>query len=89
MKRILTLVCAPALLLAALAAPARAAYDPATDYMAAMCEAVAAGDWAAGAAARVASLLMPRDARPHNGGVRGCFQPLGRRRRRAHVLVLG
>ena len=49
MKRILTLVCAPALLLAALAAPARAAYDPDTDYMAAMCEAVMAGDFGAGA----------------------------------------
>ena len=48
MRRILLLICVIALLTAALAVPACAAYDPETDYMAAMCEAVMAGDWAAG-----------------------------------------
>ena len=51
MKRIFAFVCALALLASALACPAAAAYAPETDYMAAMCAAVAAGDYAAGAAA--------------------------------------
>ena len=48
MKRFFAFACALALLTAALACPAAAAYDPKTDYMAAMCAAVEAGDYAAG-----------------------------------------
>ncbi len=65
MKRILGFVCALSLLLPALIAPAAAEYDPETDYMAAMCEAVMAGDWAAGEAAaacraeKIAALSLP------------------------------
>ena len=51
MKRICLWCCGLALALTALAAPAGAAYDPDTDYMAAMSAAVTAGDYAAGAAA--------------------------------------
>ena len=54
MKRIYALLCAAALLLPALAVPAGAAYDPETDYMAAMTEAVLRGDYAAGSAAGAA-----------------------------------
>ena len=51
MKRIGLWICALALALAAVAVPAGAAYDPDTDYMAAMCAAATAGDYAAGLAA--------------------------------------
>ena len=54
MKRICLWCCGLALALTALAAPAAAAYDPDTDYMAAMSAAVTAGDYAAGAAAAAA-----------------------------------
>ncbi len=58
MKRIGTMLCALALLLA-LAAPAAEAYDAQVDYMAQMEAAVCAGDWAAGveAAARRAEKI--------------------------------
>lgn len=65
MKRIIGFICALSLLLPALIAPAAAEYDPETDYMAAMCEAVMAGDWAAGEAAaacraeKLAALSLP------------------------------
>ena len=51
MKRICMGLCALALALTLSALPAGAAYSPDTDYMAAMCAAVTAGDYAAGAAA--------------------------------------
>ena len=50
MKRIIAAVCA-AVLAAALALPAAAAYEPRSNYMAEMLEAVCAGDYAAGAEA--------------------------------------
>ena len=54
MKRICVWFCALALALTGLAGTAGAVYDPDTDYMAAMSEAVTAGDYAAGAAAAAA-----------------------------------
>lgn len=54
MKRICLWGCVLALALTALAVPAGAVYDPDADYMAAMSEAVMAGDYAAGAAAAAA-----------------------------------
>ena len=54
MKRICFWCCVLALALTALGVPAGAAYSPDTDYMAAMAQAVTAGDYAAGAAAAAA-----------------------------------
>lgn len=54
MKRICVWFCALVLALTGLAGTAGAVYDPDTDYMAAMSEAVTAGDYAAGAAAAAA-----------------------------------
>ena len=65
MKRICSVFCVLALLLAALAAPAAADWTPERDYLAEMCAAVCAGNWTAGCAAarargeKIAALALP------------------------------
>ena len=54
MKGICLLLCVSVLLAAALCAPAGAEFCPERDYMTAMCDAVMAGDYAAGSAAAAA-----------------------------------